>query len=201
MLILAFTTLTVSCGVIWPLKPTPTPLPGWRSPVSDLLVDESAFPEGWSILHPEDTSTDPTVNHVGRRWGRVGVSGTIAQGIWRAYTTADAEEKYDELRASQFQPGRPSPYNVFVPFALPPEIGFQSQVADEFYLACGWWGEAYCGVVARYRNYVVYMRLEREAECEGHVTHGLTYAEIESVVRAMDAKFVEVMEAFYPGTD
>lgn len=178
---------------------TLTPLPGWRSPVSELFVDESVFPEGWHIDFPEDTASDPTANHVGRSWGRVGVSGTVAQGIWRAYTAADAERKYAELHKSQFQPNGPLyPDTVFIEFEPPAEIRFQSQIADEFYLACGWWGVAYCGVVARYRNYVVYMRLEREAEYEGHVSEGLTYPEIEAVVKAMDTEFAEAMETFYP---
>jgi len=178
-------------------QPTPTPLPGWRFLVSELFVDESAFPEGWHVEFPEDTVTDPTVNHVYRSWGRKHISGTVDQQIWRAYTIADAKEKYAELRNSQFQPSRPlHPSTTFVEFEPPAEVSFRSQVADEFYLACGWWDWAYCQVVARYRNYVVLMRLAREAEFQEHYTHGLTYAEIEAVVRAMDAKFVEAPETF-----
>lgn len=196
VLMLSLAALTVRCGGLW--SPTPTPRPGWRSPVSELFVDESAFPEGWRGDFPEDTTMDPTVNHVAREWGRAGVSGTVTQAIWRAYTVAEAEAKYNEVYAeSHFERGQPlNPGSIFIPFELPVEINFQSQVADEFRLACGWWDEAYCQVVARYRNYVVYMRLEREAACEGQVTRGLTYTEIEAVVRAMDAKFAEALDSF-----
>lgn len=195
VLVLSLAALTASCGTFRP--PTPTPPPGWRSPVSELFVDESAFPEGWQIDFPEDATMDPTINHIAREWGRKEISGTAFQSLWRAYTVADAERKYSELRASQFEPSRPLyPGTTFVPFEPPAEIDFQSQVADEFYLACGWWGEAYCEVVARYRNYVVALRLEREAEHEGHVTYGLTYPEIEDVIRAMDAKFAEALDSF-----
>ena len=197
VLIFSIAALAVGCGVFHP--PTPTPLPGWRSPVSELFVDESAFPEGWQIGSVRGAVMDPTVNHVAREW-EGGEYGLAFQSIWRAYTVADAEEKYDELLASQFQPSRPSPYDIFVPFEPSTEIDFQSQTADEFYLACGWWGTAYCELIARYLNYVTEMRLDREAECDGHISYEMTYAEIETVVRAMDAKFAEVMEEFYPAS-
>jgi hypothetical protein len=199
LLIVCFLILTVGCQFLPVLVPEPTSLPGWRSPVSELFVDESAFPEGWHIDFPEDTILDPTVNHVGRSWGRVGVSGTVTQGIWRAYTAADAEDKYAKLRQSQFHPSRTLPsYELFVEFKPPEEVNFQSQTADEFYFACGWWTWAYCEVVARYRNYVVDLRLDREAEYEGHITTGLTYSEIEDLIRVMDATFAEAMEELYP---
>jgi len=192
--ILCLTIAVASCQLS--RQPTPTPLLGWRLPVSGLFVDEYAFPEGWLVEFPEDTVTDPTVNYVYRSWGCGHISGTVDQQIWRAYTTSEAKDKYTELRDSQFQPSRSlHPSTTFIEFEPPSEISFRSQIADEFYLACGWWDWAYCQVVARYRNYVVLMRLAREAECEGHVTHGLTYPEIETVVRAMDARF----EQFFAG--
>ena len=196
----SFLTL-VGCHTIIAPVPTPTLLPGWQSLVSDLLLEDDALPEGWSRIrnHPRGSLTDSTINHVYRSWWNEaeGSSGKVQQHIWRAYSIVDAKEKYAELRQSPVLLSRftPSPYDFYVEFCTPPEIGFQSQVADEFYLVCGWRGVAYCEVVARYRNYVIDMRLAREAECEGHVTHGLTYPEIETVVRAMDARF----EQFFAG--
>lgn len=202
MLVLTLAALTACCCGILPslLPPTPTPLPGWRSPVNDLFVDESAFPEGWEIGSVTGATTDPTVNHVAREW-EGGEYGLAFQSIWRAYTVADAKEKYDELLASQFHPSTTlPPYEIFVEFKPPDEISFHSQVVDEFYMACGWWGTAYCEVVARYHNYVTEMRLGLEAEYEGNTNDGLTYSETEAVVRAMDAMFAEAMEEFYPSS-
>jgi len=186
LLVLFLASLMGSCEVV---LTTPTPPPGWRSPVYQMLVDDSIFPQDWFVLFPEDTSTDPTTNHVGRRWGHV--SGAKAeQAIWRAYTISDAEAKYDSLRNSQFQPSQPLyPGTIFVEFKPPTEISFQSQIADEFHLACGWWRWAYCEVVARYRNYVVDIRMDLQAEHEGVHSDGLPYEEIEKIVAAMDAKF------------
>jgi hypothetical protein len=174
----------------------PTPPSGWRSPVSKLIVDDSAFPKDWVVLFTEDTKTDPETNHVGRRWGYM--SGAKAeQGIWRAYTIADAEEKYKSLRSSQFQPTQTLlPGTIFVEFKPPIEITFQSRLADEFYLACGWWGWSYCEVVARYRNYVTDVRMDLQADRGGVHTDGLTYEEVENIIKTMDAKFSKFLSGY-----
>jgi len=202
LLIVSLLALTVSCRAILPSESTPTPLPGWRSLVSELLLGDEAFPSGWARIrdHPQGSLTDSTIDHVYRSWwGKAQSSGKADQAVWRAYTTGDAENWYAELRQRQFHPSRTlPPYELFLEFEPPDEIDFHSQVADEFYLACGWWTWAYCEVVARYRNYVVDMHLDLEAEYAGHTSEGLTYAEIETAVRAMDAKFAEAMAQFYP---
>ena len=199
ILLLSFLTLIVSCQVIATPEPTPTPLPGWRSLVSDLLLEDNAFPEGWARIRtmPIDSLTDPTINHVYRSWwGQSQGTGKVEQAIWRAYTTAAAEERYADLRQRLFWLTPPPPPDFYVPFEPPDEIDFHSQVADEFYLACGWRIWAHCEVVARYRNYVVATNLDLEAKHEGHVTQGLAYAEIEDAVRAMDARFEQVLNSY-----
>lgn len=187
----------VGCQTI---SPTSIPLPGWNSLVSGLLLEDDSFPEGWERIrdHPQGSLADPTINHVYRSWwGKAQGNGKADQAIWRATSIADSRPHYDELRGSQFEPSRPlASGTTYVPFEPPTAIDFQSKVADEFYLACGWWDWAYCEVIARYRNYVVEMSLDLEAEYEGYSTRGLTYADIETVVEAMDAKFAEFLNAF-----
>ena len=197
--IIILTALTVvSCNLL--PEPTPTPLPGWRSLVSDLLLEDDAFPEGWARIRtmPIASLTDPTINHVYRSWwGQSQGVGKVQQAIWRGYTISDAKEHYAELRQNQFYlVSTPPPTDFYVPFEPPDEITFRSQVADEFYLACGWRGKAFCRVIARYRNYVAEMESELETAVPGHVVHGLTYAEIETAVRAMDARFEELLDSF-----
>jgi hypothetical protein len=192
LLVISLAAIT-SCRVLHPV--TPTPLPGWYSPVSDLFVDISNFPEGWQIGVVNGDTTDSTINHIGREW-EGGKSSLAYQSIWRAYTVADAKKKYDELLESQFIPKRTSPYDKYVPFEPPIEIDFHAQSADEFYLACGWWSSAYCEVIARYHNYVTEMRLDLKTENGGNVSDGLTYPQIKAVLEAMDAKFADFLEAF-----
>jgi hypothetical protein len=197
LVIAIFVTIVVAgCQVTSMWEPTPTPLPGWRSPVSALLVEDESFPEGWVCEREFPDTPDPTINHVYRSWyDETEDWGKAEQAIWRAYTTEDAREKYAELRQMpQLLPHyTPGPYEFYAEFKPPPEIDFQSQIADEFYLACGRRNGFQCRVIARYRNYVSYMRLYLEIEYEGRTREGLTYQEIEVVVRAMDAKFADFL--------
>lgn len=171
---------------------TPTPPPDWRSPVYELLVDDTVFSQDWTVEFPKDTSTDPTTNHVWRTWGYMS-GAKVEQEIWRAYTISDAQIKYNEMQ-NQFHPSRPSESTaVFIEPKPPIEIGFQSQVADEMHLACGWAYTAYCVFVARYRNYVIDIRMDLQADhAEAH-SDGLTYEEIEKIVVAIDAKFARFL--------
>mgnify|MGYP001604200809 CR=1 FL=1 len=170
---------------------TPSPMPGWRAPVYKMLADDTAFPVGWEPLSPTDTSTDPTANHVGRRWGDLSPKGsnTAEQAIWRAYTVDDAKVKYSELLKNRLNTIQPLPNGaILVPFAPPMNIKFQSFIANEFYLACGWAYIAYCRITVRYRNYVIDFRIDRKAEYNGVKTGGLTDTEIENLLNNMDAK-------------
>ena len=193
--------LVTGCkGIGLPQSVAPTP-PGWRSPVAELMLDASNFPDGWQVdlNSPQDLFMDPTVNHVGRElWNPEKGSAGILQSIWRAYTVGDAKKKYTELRQSPILLARftPSPYDYYVEFLPPAEISFQSRVADEFYIACGWVEWSYCEVVARYRNYVVDLQLPLEANSQGRVRQGLTFTEIEESLEAMDTKFADFLEAF-----
>ena len=195
--IILITSLLEACNVF---GLTPTPPPGWRSPVYQLLVDDSAFPQGWIVDFPQDTSTDPETNHVGRTWGNSINGAGAEQGIWRAYTISDAQTKYNELQ-SQFNPSRPSePDAIFIEPEPPAAVVFQSQVADEIHLACGWAYTAYCVVVARYRNYVTDIRMDLQADYAEVHSDGLTYEEIENIAKAMDAKFAEFLKAYPEST-
>jgi len=188
-----------ACGTYDRLSIVSTP-PGWRSLVSDLLLDDGAFPEGWVRERdsPKDSLNDPTINHVYRSWwGQAKGHGGVEQSIWRAYKIADAEELYEDLRGRQFLEGyTPPPDESYAEFRPPHEINFQSKIADEFYIACGWRAWGYCQVLARYRNYVTYMKLDLDGQYKGYTTIGLTYLEIETILNAMDAKFAEFLSAF-----
>ena len=198
ILTLSIVTLMVGCQPSLGRRPAATPLPGWRSLVSGLLLEDDAFPEGWTRIrdHPVGSLTDPTINAVYRSWWwEANGSGKVEQSINRAYTSADAADYYAELRQGQFFELRtPPPPDFYVPYEPPEAINFQSQTADEIYFACGFRISGHCRVLARYRNYVVELRLERESDYDGHITHGLTYAEIEGVVSAMDARFAEAVK-------
>ncbi|MCS7017412.1 MAG: hypothetical protein NZM42_15015 [Gemmatales bacterium] len=78
----------------------------------------------------------------------------------------------------------------FVPFAPPAEITFESQIADEYYFACGVDVVHQCQMLARYRNYFVYFYFDVTTQQD---PGGLTYAEIERVLRALEDKVAALL--------
>ena len=188
MVILIIITISVGCN---PRKGSATAPPGWRVPVSNLFIEVNAFPENWTVdfSTPKDKQDDTTINHVGREWGGP-ESGRAWQSIWRAYSISAAEELYKDLHVSQFIPKETlKPDTPFEKFSPPTEITFSSRMADEYYFACGVWRFPYWEAVARYRNYVtnVHLPLKTADERNG----GLTYDEMENVLRGMDQQFTE----------
>lgn len=184
-----------------PSRPSATPLPGWRDIVSDLLLTDDDLPDGWDRIRdwPKDSLVDPTINHVYRSWWRPNLSyGELEQHIWRSFSTDDAHPFYLELRQDQYDPIRtPNPDQIYIPYKTPVEIEFQSGIADEFYIACGWSGFPRCVAVARYRNYIVEVITDWETTGpDGKVRNGLTNDDIETILKAMDAKFAEFLNAF-----
>jgi hypothetical protein len=165
-----------------------TPPPGWRDPVYRLLLQEASFPTGWNAGYdiPEYIK-DPTTNHVSMEW-LYADGGLVYQSIWRAYTIEDAKSKFMELKQPKREPVRTlTPDTKYVPFAPPSEIKFNGTKADEFYITCGWLDYPYCVTIARYRNYVVALTATFSGTM-GNYTHveGLTYPEIEALIRDMD---------------
>jgi hypothetical protein len=193
--------LLLGCNAVSPFQPTPTPLPGWRVLVSDLLIEDGIFPVGWTRIRdwPLDSLSDVTINHVYRSWwGEAADVGKVEQSIWRAFTIADAKALYAELRQSQFgltrTPNPALPDEINIPYQSPAEIQYQSAVADEYYLACGWSGFPRCVALARYRNYVAEIITDWQTiGPDGRQRDGLTYTEVENVIMAMDAKFSEFL--------
>jgi len=189
MLVFPLIALAASCGIFHP--PTPTPLPGWRSPVSELFVDESAFPEGWQIGFPEATVMDPTVNHVRREWwGPPNEPSVVIQDIWRAYTVGDAEKGFAEEVGRCFAHGGITRFPI-TSYRFPPEVTYRSKVADKWCLTCGVdGGGSDCNFVARYRNYIVrlYIPLKEKGGSDG-----LTFTELDTLLNGVDAQFVQYL--------
>jgi hypothetical protein len=163
-------------------------------------LSEDALPNSWrvNLEFSQDHFMDPTTNHVGQEWySPEKGSAYISQSIWRAYTIKDAKEKYSELRQALLLTQRftPSPYDFYVEFRPPVELNYESRIADEFYIACGWVVWAYCDVVARYQNYSVELNLPLEAIFQEHASQGLTYSEIETVLKSLESKYDEFFKS------
>jgi hypothetical protein len=77
---------------------------------------------------------------------------------------------------------------------LPPPGSYQSPLADNYYFGCGVNIEPRCQASMRYGNYFVsfFFTVDRgEADGVTIVGEGLTIAQVEPVLRALDARIAE----------
>lgn len=104
--------------------------------------------------------------------------GLVYQSVWRAYTIEDAKKKFKQVKKEWYEPTQ----------TLIPDIN--SAKADEFYIACGGTGSPRCVASARYRNYVVALAADLAGTIGDYTQdEGLTYSEIETLIRDMDKIF------------
>lgn len=74
-----------------------------------------------------------------------------------------------------------------LPWARPAELTFMSATADEYYVACGHWGEYRCAMVARYQEYV----LQFNAVIDSSMTH----SDFEKILIFLDQ---QISDRLYP---
>lgn len=174
----------------------PAPV-GWKSYVAYALLDVNSFPENWkhSIDSPYNLYTDPEINHVYRAWGQSdGKSGSAEESIWRAYSDFQAYDFYNQLINSQIH-FKNKKGDFQIDFHPPKEIDYTSKTADKDYLACGWYVDAYCDYFAKYKNYVLYLHIEREDAINNRHSDGLSYQEIEDILVRADIKMNEYLKS------
>ncbi len=161
--------------------PLPTPLPAY--PARDLLLDTSTFPKGW-VAGPcgPDCSRSEGETHALRSFYIPDVPGHVIQEVFRLESVQAAIDMFQKAREVDFR-ARVSPNSEFVP---PREITYRSPIADEYHLGCGIDEVPACKVIMREGNYFVSVFFnEDRGEVGGH---GLKIAEIEPILRDLDAR-------------
>jgi len=168
--------------------PYPTP----AFPIENLLLDESAFPEGWRAVRPFDPEHRVPTQQVARDFltGKCHplVTG-VGQEVYRFYGGASsAGEAYPQQIAIWFSPN-------WGDWSIPAGLSYDSRVADQFRILCYIDEEFHCTrcvALGQYEEYVVRLnvRLDPEhPEC-------LTFTDLERILVAIDDKM-----ALYLGED
>jgi hypothetical protein len=172
-------TIVVGLGV----EPVPTP----AFLIEELLLDESAFPEGWGQQGTPSYKQAPSVLGV-ERTGVTFINRVIAvHQVYRFSTAERAGSKYASEADSWF-----SPREGWGPWSVPAELPYQSPVADQFRFACyteQQTGRQACQAVGQYEQYLVRFHTFMWPET-------MTFADLERILVAIDERM-----AFYLGTD
>lgn len=174
-----------------PLFSSPTATPPLQVPAWELILDDQAFPEGWSVFPcgpPESACQRQYREAISYRdFGRVGIAGHVAQEVSRLESISAARSNFQIAREVDFRKSKTrSPSTEFLP---PAEISYRSPIADEYYLGCGVDVVPACRAILRYGNYFVYFYFSVD---DGN-GEGLKTEEIEPILRAMDERAALVL--------
>lgn len=154
--------------------------------LEDMLVDESAFPEGWSVSKkgPQLTSAPfgafPLVE--GASLYFEAPSGTAHETISHFLYLSESEELFERQLSTEFVVGE---YGAR--WVAPEELTYQSFVADEFYYRCSLDECApMCRMLGRYERYIVRFNVRMSPDF-------MTYQNFEYTLQAIDAQMAHYL--------
>lgn len=183
-----FVLLALSCvclQVTGRIGQVPYPTPAF--PIQDLLLDESAFPGGWRADRPFDPEERIPAEQLARNFLTDKCHPLLVgagQDVYRFYWGADsAAEAYPEQIAIWFSPNRGD-------WSIPPELSYQSAVADQCRFGCYYDEDFYCKrcqAVAQYGEYIVLF----SAHLDPDHPECLSFTDLEQILVAIDERMVE----------
>jgi hypothetical protein len=157
-------------------------------PIEDMLLDESAFPVGWSVStdgadpipRAPWTGSTNVVENVELYFYAYG--GGALERIWRFMSSEDASQAFEHQMRYVFRNGE---FNT--PWAVPAELSYHSSVASQFHYACATFDgqpSPGCAYVAQYGVHVVHFQTS--------MLPGLmTYSDLENVLQAIDERMAQ----------
>jgi len=160
-------------------------------PVADLLLDESAFPDGWLAggepYDPEDRI--PAERIVADFFvHECPLSLRAGQDVYRFYGGSRCAEMGYRVKTPVWF----APRDGWGPWAVPAELTYESRVADEYRVECYTHQESgtrTCQAVGRFEEYVVRFLTPMSANC-------MTFADLQRILTAIDERM-----ALYLGKD
>jgi hypothetical protein len=163
--------------------PVPTP----PFPMEDLLLDESAFPEGWQAQVPHDPPRTYGLP-LAVTYGSPGRGGGIA--LYEVHVSRDPEEatgEYADAVSFWFRDDE-----RHTPWTAPTELSCRSTTADQMRIGCHIQreqsGTQFCQAVGRYDRYVVRFHT--------FMSPYMTFTDLERILVAIDERM-----ALYLGKD
>ncbi len=144
-------------------------------PIKSLVLDETVFPPGSHASFLESPLPYAA-------WASAGRTIYLPRGI----ANHDVyQHKTPKLAAEDFLANKKARFaedEHTGPWSTPSEVSYRSPIADQYYVACGnEWGAQLCIMVAQYEEYYVLVT--------AHISEdGMTYADLEKVLRAVDEK-------------
>ncbi|TKJ31643.1 MAG: hypothetical protein CEE40_01085 [Chloroflexi bacterium B3_Chlor] len=180
-LIAVLVSSTLSCVDIT-VDGGPVPTPSF--PIESLLLDESAFPEGWTAyeaFEPRDGFGLP----IAITYSSPGYGGGIAvHEVDISRNREEAAERYQEAVRFWFTDDE-----RYTAWSAPAELRHRSAVADQFRIGCHIHQESgirFCQAVTQYGRYVVWFHT--------YMSPYITFADLERILLAIDERMASYLE-------
>lgn len=148
--------------------------------IQELLISESAFPPGWSVstAGPRQPAKAPLGHYESIERTELFFyvyGGGAFEEIHRFASVQGAAREFRRKRDLDF-----AQREIDTPWVIPPELPYQSPVADQFYLACATQGGMpMCRAIGQYEEYLVKFNTHMSPDF-------MTYADLERVLKAID---------------
>jgi hypothetical protein len=159
--------------------------------VADLLLDESAFPDGWVLGgDPYDPEDRMPAEQIVVDFFIHECPSSLRAGhyVYSFYGGSRCAEMGYRLKIAIWF----APRDGWGPWAVPAELNYESQVADDYRLSCYTHQESgtrTCQAVGRFEEYVVRFVTPISPDC-------MTFADLERILVAIDERM-----ALYLGED
>lgn len=214
--LLSLTVFLAGCNVMLPFRSAPGPVPAPNVPTARLLISADPFPGGWVVFSCEPHCDRRERNgDSGRSFGIVGVPGHVIQHVLyfeREWAAQANFQRYEETDLPETVDPN-SVQSLRTAFSPPYEIKYRSPIADEQYLGCGIDEVPACRAGLRYGNYFTYFYFDLKTRYYMHyldddiikeeLLHegGLTFSQVEKILRAMDEHYAELFDLQIPDED
>ncbi|MBN1876745.1 MAG: hypothetical protein JXA33_21150 [Anaerolineae bacterium] len=169
---------TLGCGVVI-RNATPPPAP---CPIEELLIDENVVPDEWWLYSTGDPAT-----RFGVEFEEISFNssnGRMLYDVYREWSVRKAQDSYRDLAKSYF-----SLQNNLTAWDLPPELTYQSSVADQVQIGCAMAISSQsqrCQFVAQYDVYVVWFHAS--------MSEVMTYTDFEAVLQNIDERMATCLK-------
>jgi hypothetical protein len=179
VVVASLATLTSCCGITSPLKSS-TP----DVDIEALLLDVSEFPSGWYVDVPPHPS-DEAIGQIDDRWTQFRCEASLRPAHYEIYLFADVRNAAAQYRlqlGSQFYSAE-----MLAPWEMPPELPYQSLVADQFQFACAEFEDfpsgrfTRCTAMGQYGRFLVIFSTRVSVDC-------MTFEELDGILTTIDTQ-------------
>jgi len=155
--------------------------------IQELLIDESAFPPGWSVstAGPRPPAKAPLGHYESIESTELFFyvyGGSAFEEIHRFSSVQGAAREFRRKRDLEF-----AKREIDTPWVVPPELSYQSPAANQFYLACATQGGIpMCRAIGQYEEYFVKFNTHMSPDF-------MTHADLERVLKAIDERMASYL--------